>query len=186
MLCVALIVLVAFSRMYLGVHTPLDVSVAMAMSALLVLLVGKLYAEIEKKPDMMYAVLAGIVCITAVYTAYTFLWPFPANVDAANLASARENACSLMGAALGLGAGYIIDRKFVNYDVKAVWWAQVPKYAIGLALLLGIKSVLKAPLNALLGESIGRIVRYCLMMLFVGGIWPMTFRFFAGLGGKKE
>ena len=74
----------------------------------------------------------------------------------------------------------------MNYDVKAVWWAQVIKYAIGLALLLGIKSGLKAPLNALMGENIGRMARYFLMLLFVGGIWPMTFGFFARLGGKKE
>ena len=185
-LCAGLIVFVAFSRMYLGVHTPLDVSVAMAMSALIVLAVGRLYEKIDKRPEMMCWVMTGIIGITAVYTAYTFLWPFPADVDAVNLASARENACSLMGAALGLTAGYEIDRKFVNYDVKAVWWAQVIKYAIGLALLLGIKSGPKAPLNALLGENIGRMARYFLMLLFVGGIWPMTFGFFTRLGGKKE
>ena len=185
-LCAALIVLVAFSRMYLGVHTPLDVSVAMAMSALIVLFVGRLYEKIDRKPEMMYAVLAGIIGITAVYTAYTFLWPFPADTDAANLMSARENACSLMGAALGLTAGYAIDRKFINFSESAVWWAQVIKYVIGLALLLGIKSLLKTPLNALLGENIGRMARYFLMLLFTAGIWPMTFGFFGKLGGKKE
>ena len=33
--CIALIVLVPFSRMYLGVHTPLDVGVAFLMAAAL-------------------------------------------------------------------------------------------------------------------------------------------------------
>jgi len=184
-LCVAFILLVAFSRMYLGVHTPLDVSVAMGMSALIVLLVGRLYEKIDQKPELMYAVFACVLVITSVYTAYTFLWNFPADVDAANLASARTNACSLLGAALGLICGYAIDKKFVNYDVKAVWWAQIIKYAIGLALLLAIKSLLKTPLNAMLGENIGRVARYFLMLLFTGAIWPMTFKFFAKLGGKK-
>ena len=184
--CVALIVFVAFSRMYLGVHTPLDVSVAIGMSALLVLLVGRLYEKIDKNPRLMYAVFAGVLATTIVDTAYTFMWPFPADVDAANLASARQNACSLLGAALGLVAGYAIDKKYVNYDVKAVWWAQIIKYAIGLALLLAIKSLLKTPLNAVLGENIGRIARYFLMLLFTGAIWPMTFGFFARLGGKKH
>lgn len=184
-LCAAFIVFIAFSRMYLGVHTPLDVSVAMGMSALIVLLVGRLYDKIDRKPELMQWVLVGVVAITAVYTAYTMLWHFPADVDAANLASARENACSLMGAALGLGAGYIIDRRFVNYEVKAIWWAQVIKYVIGLALLLAIKSLLKTPLNAMLGDNVGRIVRYFLMLLFTGGIWPMTFGLFSKLGGKK-
>ena len=36
--CVAVILLVAFSRLYLGVHTPLDVGVSLALGAALVLL----------------------------------------------------------------------------------------------------------------------------------------------------
>ena len=38
--CIALIVLVPFSRMYLGVHTPLDVGVAFLMAAALLVLSG--------------------------------------------------------------------------------------------------------------------------------------------------
>ena len=184
--CIALIVLVAFSRMYLGVHTPLDVTVGMAMSAALVLLIGRLYERIDKNPRLMPVVFAVISVLTAAYLAYTFLWPFPADVDPANLASARENACSMLGAVIGLVAGYAIDEKFVKYDVKAVWWAQAIKYALGLGLLLAIKSVLKTPLNTLLGDNFGRIVRYFLMLIFTAAIWPMTFRFFAKLGGARR
>ena len=40
-------------------------------------------------------------------------------------------------------------------------------------------------MNAIFGEMFGRIARYFLMLLFIGAIWPMTFKFFAKLGGKK-
>ena len=42
--CVTIIVLVAFSRMYLGVHTPLDVIVSLLLALALVLLLRPLFA----------------------------------------------------------------------------------------------------------------------------------------------
>ena len=184
-ICVAAILVVAFSRMYLGVHTPLDVGVSLGACAILVLLIDRLYRRIDNSPALMYAVL-GVIAVTAgAFVLYTRLWPFPADVDAANLLSARENACSLLGAALGMNAAYFIDRRCINYDVSARWWVQIIKYALGLALLLAIKLLLKTPLNALLGETLGRMARYFLMLIFAGALWPATFRFFCRMGGKR-
>lgn len=184
-LCFAVIIVVAFSRMYLGVHTPLDVAVAVGMSAILVLILNRVYQKIDEKPSRM-AIVFVVVLITAfAYMLYTRLWPFPADVDAENLSSARQNALSLVGASMGLTAAYCIDRRYINYTVDACWWAQIIKYGMGLAILLVIKSLLKEPLNALLGESLGRVFRYFLMLLFTGALWPMTFKFFGRLGGKK-
>lgn len=182
--CVALILIVAFSRMYLGVHTPLDVGVALGTCAILVLLIDRLYRRIDRSPALMYAVF-GVIAVTAgAFTLYARLWPFPADVDVTNLQSARQNACSLLGASLGMFAAYFIDRRYINYDVSARWWAQLIKYVLGLVLLLAIRSLLKTPLNSLLGETLGRTARYFLMLLFTGALWPMTFKFFSRLGGK--
>ena len=183
-ICIAAILVVAFSRMYLGVHTPLDVGVSLGTCAILVLLIDRLYRRIDNIPALMYAVLGAIAVSAGAFVLYTRLWPFPADVDAANLLSARENACSLLGAALGMNAAYFIDRRCINYDVSARWWVQIIKYALGLALLLAIKSLLKTPLNALLGETLGRMARYFLMLMFAGALWPATFRFFCRMGGK--
>ena len=182
--CIAAILVVAFSRMYLGVHTPLDVGVSLGACAILVLLIDRLYRRIDSSPALMYAVLGAIAVTAGAFVLYTRLWPFPADVDAANLLSARENACSLLGAALGMNAAYFIDRRCINYDVSARWWVQIIKYALGLALLLAIKLLLKTPLNALLGETLGRMARYFLMLIFAGALWPATFRFFCRMGGK--
>ena len=182
--CIALCFLVPLSRMYLGVHTPLDVGVSLGACAILVLLIDRLYRRIDSSPALMYAVLGAIAVTAGAFVLYTRLWPFPADVDAANLLSARENACSLLGAALGMNAAYFIDRRCINYDVSARWWVQIIKYALGLALLLAIKLLLKTPLNALLGETLGRMARYFLMLMFAGALWPATFRFFCRMGGK--
>ena len=71
-----------------------------------------------------------------------------------------------------------------SFSTEAVWWAQLLKIAGGLILVLLVKSGLKNPLNILLGESIGRSVRYFFIVIAAGLLWPMSFRYFSCLGRK--
>ena len=186
-LCIAAVILVAFSRMYLGVHTPLDVGVAFAMGLVLTLALLPLFRNIEEHPGRMYGLIAGMIVLCVVYLLYVELWPFPAGVDAENLASARENGYKLLGAASGMLLSFYLDRKYICFDVKAPLAGQLLKCVLGLAIVLAIKSGLKAPLAALLGGSgAADAARYFLIVLFAAGIWPMTFRFFASIGRGKD
>ena len=53
--------------------------------------------------------------------------------------SARKNGATLIGAITALLVCFAIDRKFVNFDTHAVWWVQILKAVVGLALLMRIK-----------------------------------------------
>ena len=81
---------------------------------------------------------------------------------------------------------YIVDEKWLNFSVKAVWWAQVLKVLFGLVLVLIVKSGLKAPLNILFGESVGRAVRYFAIVIVAGIVWPLSFRWFGKLKTKEK
>ena len=53
--------------------------------------------------------------------------------------------------------------------------------------MLAVKEGMRAPLEAVLGsELIARAVRYFLMVVVGGGLWPMSFKYFARLGRKNE
>ena len=80
---------------------------------------------------------------------------------------------------------YIVDEKWLNFTTKAVWWAQGIKVIIGLVLVLTVKSGTKGLLNMLLGESVGRAVRYFLIVLVAGVLWPLSFQWFSKLGSKE-
>ena len=186
-LSILAIVLVAFSRMYVGVHTPLDVGVAAAMGLVLTLALYPLFRDIDSRPQRMYGLLLGMIALCAAYLFYVELWPFPADVDAANLASARENGYKLLGAASGMLLSFWLDRRYVRFDVRAPLAGQLLKCVLGLAIVLGIKAGLKAPLASLLGASgAADAARYFLIVLFAAGIWPMTFRFFASLCARGD
>ena len=179
----ALALLVGLSRMYLGVHTPADVLVSLAIGALLVLAGYPLFRKAEISSKVMYGILFAILGIMTAYLCFIHLFPFPAEVYAPdaihNLESAQENAYTLLGCSLGLIGAYTVDRKWTKFDTHAIWWAQIIKVAVGLALVLAVKALLKAPLDALFaGHLIARAVRYFLMVVVGGILWPITFRFF--------
>ena len=168
-------VLVPLSRMYLGVHTPLDVGVAAVIAVALVFALYPLMERSDSRHGVMGVTLLVLLALAAGYLLFVSLYPFPADVDAANLASGVENAWKLLGATVGMLVGWWLDVRFIHFDTRAVWYVQLIKLVGGLALLLGIRAALKAPLAAALGAGAGGAVRYGVMVLFAAAVWPMVF-----------
>lgn len=183
--CIAIALLVSFSRMYLGVHTPLDVGVSLVLAVVMVLVFWPIVEKAEEKPAVMGWLLLCLLAFCGAFLAFLAVYPFPADVDAENFAHAVENAWKLTGAIGGMLIAWWVDRKYIRFEVKAVWWAQLIKIVVGLGIVVGIKAGLKAPLIALIGNAgIANAVRYGLMVIFAGAVWPLTFKFW-GKCGKK-
>lgn len=186
-LCFAIVVLIGLSRMYLGVHTPLDVGVAFAMGLVLILVLYPLFRDIEQHPKRMYGIIGGMIVLTIAYLCYVELWPFPEDIDAENLASGIENGYKLLGAASAMLLSYWLDQRYIRFETKAPLAGQVLKLVIGLAIVVGIRTVLKAPFYALFGENgVADAARYFLVVLFAAGVWPMTFRAFSKIGAARS
>ena len=173
---VVLVLLVAFSRMYLGVHTPLDVGVSLGIGTVLVLVLWPLVRSTEEKPARMLWLLAALLGCSVAFLLFMEIYHFPADTDAHNLESAIANAWKLSGATVGMLIACWLDQKYIRFETKAIWWVQLIKVAVGLALVVAIKSGLKAPLIALIGHvGAANAVRYGLMVLFAGAVWPLAF-----------
>ena len=172
---VVVAVLVPLSRMYLGVHTPLDVGVAAVIAVVLVFALYPLMERSDSRYGVMGVTLLVMLALAAGYLLFVSLYPFPADVDAANLASGVENAWKLLGATAGMLLGWWLDVKYIHFDTRAVWYVQAIKLLGGMALLLAIRAGLKAPLAAALGAGVGGAVRYAIVVLFAAAVWPMTF-----------
>ncbi len=173
----ALALIIAFSRMYLGVHTPADVGVSLVLAAALVLGLYPLMRRAQEKPRYMGYVLAAMLVVSGAFVVFVETCGFPADMDAENLASGIGNAWKMLGAVAGMTLAWLLDRRYIHFETQAVWWVQVLKVVVGMALLLAIKSGLKAPLLALLGhEGLAGGVRYFLLVLVAGAVWPLVFR----------
>ena len=184
--CLAIAVLVPFSRMYVGVHTPADVLVGGGMALALVLLLKPVSVKDDLK--LMKLLIAAMMALAVGLLLYVEFWNFPADIDPHNLDSGMKNAYTMIGCIAGIGLVYPLEKKYVNFDTKAVWWAQILKAVLGLVVVLAVKEGLKSPLEALFGASgvyTARAVRYFFIVVVAGFFWPMTFSKFAKLGKKK-
>lgn len=185
-IAIALIILVPLSRMYLGVHTLLDVGVSFVMALALAFALRPVMRRADETPARMNWILLIMLGITLAYLTFVSFYPFPADTDAHNLYSGTKNAYTLLGCLVGLILAKQIDDRFTRFEVGAVWWAQLLKVGLGMLCLLAIKSGLKAPLLAILPEHAATAVRYGLMVFFAGAVWPLTFGFFGRLGSGEK
>ncbi len=190
-LTITLCVLIPLSRMYLGVHTPADVLVSIGIALCLIFLAAPLFKRAERSPKLMIGILLTMTLLSVAYLLFVSFYAFPETVylpeNVHNLESARKNGFTMLGCMLGIICVYAVDQKWTHFETKAVWWAQIIKVVGGLALVIAAKELLRFPLNAILpADSWARMVRYFLMVIVGGVLWPMTFRYFSNLGKSDQ
>ncbi len=188
---ITLCVLVPLSRMYLGVHTPTDVLASTGIALLLILVGYPLFKKAAQSPKLMCAILLSLTALMTAYLIFICNYRFPESVyteaNIHNLHSAQKNGFTLMGCILGILPVYLIDLKWVRFETRATWWVQIIKAVGGIAVVLAAKELLRFPLDAILeADTWARLIRYFLIVIVGGILWPMTFRFLTRLEKKKE
>jgi len=190
---IALCVLVPLSRMYLGVHTPSDVLVSAGVALVLIFAGYPLFKAAAKSPKVMYIILGALTAISIAYLCFISFYQFPEDVYAVenfhNYVSAVKNAYTLLGCMLGFLVVYTVDLKWTKFETDAIWWVQIIKIVGGLAAVLLVKELARFPLDAILPNFVNtwsRLIRYFLVAVTGGVLWPMTFKFWNKLSEKKE
>ena len=185
-LCILLCLLVPFSRLYLGVHTPLDVGVSIFIALLLIFVLYPIVKRSAKNPNFLRVLLLIMLSFSIAYLIFVLVYKFPENVDIDNLNNGTKNAYKMLGCTLGIYISFETDAHYINFKTEAKPLAQIIKFTLGLIPILVIKVGLKAPLNLIFdGSYIADAVRYFLLVIFAGCVWPLTFRFFNKLFNKE-
>lgn len=171
-LSVIAVLLIAFSRMYLGVHTPYDVSASLVIGAILIFVLSSVLNKDSSDKTIKRFALIQTAFVVAMLVGFVML-VLKAGEDSAD---GIENYAKLMGliAAMIIVSWY--DTFKNPFDTKAVWWAQIIKVIVGFALVLAVKEGLKAPLLAIMpNEALAGFARYFIMLIVGGLIYPRTF-----------
>ena len=185
-LCITLILLVSFSRMYLGVHTPADVGVSLLIGSILVFAFYPLMQRALKKDRLMYVLMGTMILCALAFVLYAGLTDFPVDENYNNILSGRKNSYSLLGALVGFAIAYPIEKKHIRFATEGSLLVQIVKVLLGLAGLLSVKEGLKALFSAMEMTWMGmHAIRYCAVVLFAALVWPLTFPFWNRILGKK-
>ena len=150
-----MIILIGFSRLYLGVHYPKDVIVGGILGVLTSLICYKLYNRVENK--MLLYVITFAIFIPALTFAHS------------------ADFIKGMGTYLGFIIGIYIEKKYVNFSTEGSTGNKIIRVLLGIVILLVLQLGLKVLLPS---GTIFSFIRYSLISLVGIGVYPMVFKKF--------
>ena len=168
----AIVLLIAFSRMYLGVHTLTDVLVSVFVTMLLVFIVFWRLNE-DSFTGRQVLVLAVIIIAYAVAAIiYAAVLYSRGIIEIAYLTDCLKAA----GAAIGFAAGMYVESTYIKFSVKAKnLLFQAIKFVIGFAGVM----ILKEGLKLVIGVSpVADVIRYFLFVFWVFAPYPLIIKRF--------
>lgn len=159
-----LIVLVAFSRMYLGAHYPSDVVVGAVLGVVLALIGTSLFDKVENK-KVLY--LATIILLT----------PF-AIMFLINPNELFEDFFKIYGMLIGFLFAVMFEEKYAPLEYNISWWKKVLRVVIGIVAALLIKEGIKVfnVFDSLRMNLVFDAFRYGLLIFVTLGICPWIFK----------
>lgn len=179
-LCILACIAVPFSRMYLGVHTPLDVGVSVVIAVTLVLALHPAVEWAKTHQNGMRILILIMIALSLAQALYLGITLHGAVEE--ELQNGVKNSFKMLGATLGFLVGYELDVRYIRFETKAVWWAQILKVVLGLALTLAVKELAYLVFGLIPNEPINRALSYFTLTLFASAAWPLTFKWFGKLG----
>lgn len=147
--CAAIILLVAFSRNFLGVHTPQDVLIAMIYSIGLFFAAEKIFAWIGRDEERrLIFFVGGLITVTIIFL-WLYFKSYPEDVLNGSIIVdpriARADAFDALGFGLSFFLGWFLEQKFINFKTKVAPKIRLRRILIGFAIL-GVIAVAIYPL----------------------------------------
>ncbi len=169
---VVLILLIAFSRIYVGVHFPQDVVGGLLIGLLLLVAYNWVIGTIEKRH---FDLPLPIKLALSVVVPLALLFAHPFDVDGTYPA---ELAATTMGTILGMSIGFVLEQKHIRFKVDGLWWKRGLRFILGMVLVVIFYLGLKLAFPQEVSHSVAialRLIRYSLVGFSAAFLAPWLF-----------
>lgn len=168
-LCVFTFLIVGFSRMYLGCHTPKDVLVAMALTLIVSGIIWHFQNFLLDNTRYLKQIAFILIVLSLAVAAYAITLNRQGIIEA----KYALDCCKAAGAGLGFSIGWYIERTKLNFDTHT---GHLKNQFVKLAVGLGCALILKEGFSLLFGSSIlAKMIEYFILVLWVLVIYPFIF-----------
>lgn len=177
--CIFMTLLIMFTRNYLGVHTPQDVIVSLAVSCIVIFADSNLLKWIDNGKSRDIVVFLTGVAITSILLLYLTYKPYPLDysADGALLVDPKEmigDCYTAAGCVFGFLIGWIAERRFVGFSTDAPKKMLIKRGIVGAVTLL-IYVVLTMNLLTSIHPYWGEFMFIMLAFIYILFIYPYLF-----------
>ncbi len=178
----AVLVLVALSRMFLGVHTPQDVLVGAAAGTLVMWLTIKLMNWVKAHPRKDILVLCVGIALAIAVALYAGLKPYPEDFDAEGRllvdgAKMANDTFKGVGWSTAFLAGWFLERRFVRFSTDVSAMTRIIRLVIGLLGYYIVSLILVTLLKKWIPGPTGTIVSCFTQMFYISFLFPWCMKF---------
>ena len=178
-----LVLLVAFSRIYLGVHTPQDVLVGAVAGILVMYLTVRLMQWVKSHPekDLLVACIGiGLAILVAIYAAVK---PYPEDTDAAGKvlvegAKMANDSFKGVGWCIAFLIGWVLERRFVQFSTDISMMKRITRLTVGLLSYYVISLIFVPAMKDWISGTPGTFISCFFQMFYVTFLFPWLFKRF--------
>jgi len=186
-----IVLLVAFSRIYLGVHTPQDVLVGAIAGILVMWLVSLMFKWLEKnqKKDWLIVII-GIVLAVSV-AVYAGVKSYPADYDSEGKlivdgAKMANDTFKGVGWCCAFLIGWILERRFVNFSTDITIKRRLTRCVIGLFSYYVVSLIFVPLIKDNISGAVGTICYSFLQMFYIAFIFPWFISVYEKIAAKNK
>ena len=169
--------LIAFSRNFLGVHTPQDILVGSAAGLLVMWLTLKLTGWIEADQKRDIPVMCIAISIAVAVAVFAALKSYPEDYDAAGKllvdgAKMAKDTFKGVGWCMGFFVGWVLERRYVGFSTDVPIITRMTRLVVGLFSYYAVTLILKSILNNCLPGVAATILITFIQTFFVTYVFP--------------
>lgn len=173
--------IVAFSRNFLGCHTPQDVLFALAEAALSLWAASILMKALEKNEGADKILFVSATLLFAAFFAYTLFKAYPVDLDAAGTVlvdpkKMQNDAMFDLAFAIGFVHGWFLDKRFIKFTTDNISGKQrALRLAIMIVFALVINFVIYSAAKYYFDKRLARFIKGYLFSFATAYLAPLAF-----------
>lgn len=182
-----ILVLIPFSRLYLGVHTPQDVLCGVGIGLTVMWLTRLLLQQIDAHPKTDWLVLCVGVTLAVFLAFYAIFKSYPVNygddgkllVDGAKMA---QDTFKCVGWSSAFLIGWFLERRFIGFSTDISGGRKATRIAWGMFGYYAVTLILIPLVRKALDGTAGTVTACFIQMFYIVFVFPLVFSLIEKMG----
>lgn len=181
------LILICFSRCYVGVHTLTDIVFGIIFSLIILIIVKKVFDKYEDKQNFDLIILGVGIISSILLIIYSTFKGYPMDYDSAGKLIVDPTKMALesfknAGFSIGILLSWVIERRFIKFSTEGNLESKVLRVLVGFIGFEILLTVIVPFVGTLFSKQIGNFITYFLFPVYVIILVPLFIKFFKNRG----